>query len=78
MVEVPPPGAGIVVGLKLTVVPVGAPTADNATAPLKPPPITVVMVDVPCVPCAKLNDAGFPVTVKLGCDTVTVRVTVVV
>ena len=78
MVELPPPGAAIVLGLKLTVVPDGAPLADNATALLKPPPIVVVTVDVPCVPCTTLSDDGFAVTANVGCEAVTVRVTVVV
>ena len=47
MVEVPPPGAGIVLGLKLTVVPAGAPVADKLMALLKPPLTWVVMFDVP-------------------------------
>ena len=47
MVELPAPGAGIVAGLKLTVVPLGAPVADKAIELLKPPLIAVVMVDVP-------------------------------
>ena len=47
MVELPEPGAGIVCGLKLTVVPVGMPEADRLIALLKPPLTSVVMVDVP-------------------------------
>ena len=47
MVEVPPPGAGIVLGLKLTVVPAGAPVADRLTALLNPPLMLVVMVVLP-------------------------------
>ena len=47
IVEVPEPGAGIWVGLKLTVVPDGAPEADKLMALLKPPLIAVVIVDVP-------------------------------
>ena len=47
IVEVPEPGAGIVVGLKLTVVPEGTPEADKAMALLKPPLTVVVMVEVP-------------------------------
>ena len=79
IVDVPPPGAAIVLGLKLTVVPVGAPEADNPTALLKPPPIVVVMVDVPCVPCTTFSAAGFAFTVRLGCcEPVTVSVTVAV
>ena len=45
--EVPDPGAGIVDGLKLTVVPDGIPDADKVMAPLKPPLIVLVIVDVP-------------------------------
>jgi hypothetical protein len=78
MLDVPDPGAGIVLGLKLTVVLVGTPEADNPTALLNPPPIVVVIVDVPCVPCIKLNKAGLAAMVKLGCDAVTVKLTVVV
>ena len=47
MVEVPDPGAGMVAGLKLTVVPVGTPVDDNAIELLKPPLTVVVIVDVP-------------------------------
>jgi hypothetical protein len=47
IVELLLPGAGIGLGLKLTVVPDGAPEADSAMALLKPPLMVVVMVDVP-------------------------------
>ena len=47
MVEVPEPGAGMVLGLKLTVVPDGIPEAERAIALLNPPLMAVVMVDVP-------------------------------
>ena len=47
MVELPAPGAGIGFGLKLTVVPEGAPEADRLIALLKPPLMVVVIVDVP-------------------------------
>ena len=77
IVAVPDPGAAIVVGLKLTVVPAGTPIADSATALLKLPLIVVVMDDVPCAPCTTLNAAGLAVAVKLGFE-VTVRFTVVV
>ncbi len=56
--EVPAPGAPIVEGLKLMVVPVGAPLADNEIELLNPPLIVVVSVDVPCVPCITLKDDG--------------------
>jgi hypothetical protein len=78
IVELPAPGAGIIMGLKLTVVPLGMPVADNITGLLNPPPIAVVIVDVACVPCTALREAGFAVTVKPDCDVVTVRVSVVV
>ncbi len=47
IVELPPPGAAIVPGLKLTVVPLGAPAADRLIALLKPPLTVVVIVEVP-------------------------------
>src|SRR5271165_1308048 len=47
IVEFPEPGAGIGSGLKLTVVPVGTPDVDKVMALLKPPPVVVVIVDVP-------------------------------
>ena len=47
MGEVPAPGAGIVLGLKETVVPEGIPEADRAIALLKPLLTAVVMIDVP-------------------------------
>ena len=46
IVELPPPGAAIVLGLKLTVVPLGAPVADKLIALLKPPLTVVVIVEV--------------------------------
>jgi hypothetical protein len=47
IVEPPEPGAGIVCGLKVTVVPAGMPEADRLMALLNPPLIAVVMVEVP-------------------------------
>src|SRR5271166_5513756 len=67
IVEVPAPGAGIVLGLKLTVVPDGAPEADRAIALLNPPLIVVVIVEVPWFPCWMLSEAGEADTEKLGC-----------
>jgi hypothetical protein len=61
--ELPEPGAGIVLGLKLTVVPEGAPDAVKLTALLNPPPIAVVTVDVACT---VVNEAGDADTVRLG------------
>ena len=47
IVELPDPGAAIVVGLNETVVPDGTPEADNAMELLNPLLMAVVMVDVP-------------------------------
>jgi len=47
IVELPPPGAAIVLGLKLTVVPLGAPEAERLMELLNPPLMVVVMVEVP-------------------------------
>jgi hypothetical protein len=47
MVERPEPGAGMDVGLKRTVVPVGIPAADSAIVLLKPPLMVVVIVELP-------------------------------
>jgi hypothetical protein len=77
IVELPPPGAAIVPGFKLTVAPVGAPVADRLIELLKPPLTVVVTVEVPWFPCTTLTDAGEAETVKLGAA-VTTRVTVVV
>jgi hypothetical protein len=50
MLELPDPGAAMVVGLNETVVPEGAPEADNAMELLNPLLTTVVMVDPPWFP----------------------------
>jgi hypothetical protein len=76
MVEVPEPGAGIEFGLKLTVVPVGAPVADNAMALLNPPLTVAVIVDVPWLPCRTVTLPGDAEMAKLG-GAVTVNVNVV-
>jgi len=76
MVEVPDPAN--IVGLKLTVTPVGWPVADKVMALLKPPETTVVIVEVPELPLATLIDAGAALMVKLGVVPVTVRETVIV
>jgi hypothetical protein len=47
MVELPEPGAGMVCGLKLTMVPEGTPEAERLIALLKPPLTVVKMVEVP-------------------------------
>lgn len=48
--DVPDPGAGIDGGLKVMVVPVGAPEADSEIELLKPLLMAVVIVDVPWLP----------------------------
>ena len=74
--EVPEPGAGIGLGLKLTVVLEGWPEADKAIELLNPPLTVVVIVEPPWVPCCMVTDDGEAEIVKLG-GTTTVRVTVV-
>ena len=76
IVELPEPGAGIGFGLKVTVVPDGAPEADSVMALLKPPLMVVVIVEVPWLPCCTLSDAGEAEMEKLAAA-VTVSVTVV-
>ncbi len=78
IVDLPEPGAGMVCGLKLTVVPVGAPDADRLMAPLKPPLMVEVTVEFPWFPCWIVSEDGEAESVKPGCCCdVTVRVTVV-
>jgi len=50
-VEVPDPGAAMLVGLKPAVTPEGMPLAERATALLNPPETAEVIVDVPLLPC---------------------------
>lgn len=75
--ELPEPGAGMVTGLKFTVVPVGMPVADRLIALLKPLLIVVVIVELPCMPCNTVMEPGEAAKVKLAAP-LTVRVTVVV
>ena len=70
IVVLPEPGAEMVLGLKLTVVPAGAPAADRLIGLLNPPLTAVVIVELPCVPCARLSVAGEAETEKLGCPDV--------
>lgn len=65
IVEVPEPGAAMVLGLKLTVVPVGAPEAERLIELLKPPLTAVVMVEAPWFPCATVTEPGEAERVKL-------------
>ena len=74
MVEAPEPGAGMVLGLKLTLIPDGMPEAERLMLLLKPLLTAVVMVEFPCVPCtilssvgeAKSEKSGFPCAVMLS------------
>ena len=67
MVELPLPGAGIVCGLKFTVMPAGMPEAEKVMSPLKPLFAIVVRVEIPCVPCTMLSEVGEAESVKFGC-----------
>jgi hypothetical protein len=73
--ELPEPGAGIVAGLKLMVEPDGAPEAERLTALLKPLLMVVLRVDVPCLPCITVSEAGEAEMEKFA-TAVTVSVTV--
>lgn len=73
IVDAPEPGAAMDVGLKVTVTPVGWPVADNAIAESKPPEITVVIVEVPLLPCTTETEVGEAEMVKLGDDVVPER-----
>jgi len=75
-VEVPEPGAAMLLGLKLAVTPDGKPVADRLTAWLNPLSNVVVTVDVPEFPCWTVSDVGDTASVKFG-GTATVRLTVV-
>ena len=66
IVELPPPGAGIVLGLKLTVVPEGIPVAERLIALLNPLLRVLVMVETPWLPGATLTPEGEAERVKLG------------
>jgi hypothetical protein len=76
MVDFPEPGAGMVLGLKPTVTPIGYPVADKEMAESKPPETAVVIVDVPELPLATLIFVGDALMVKLGAALLTVRETV--
>lgn len=78
MVDVPEPGAAMLLGLKVMDCALPCPEADKLIAELKPPETVVVMVDVPELPRATLIDVGDALMVKLGVVPVTVKETVVV
>jgi hypothetical protein len=77
MVEVPLPPE-MEEGLKLMVVPLPCPDADNAIDEMVPWVNAVVMVEVPELPLAMLTEVGLAPMVKLEGAAVTVRLTVVV
>ena len=56
----------MLVGTKLAVTPVGRPLAESATAALNDPTMALVMVDVPDVPWARVNDVGLADNEKSG------------
>jgi len=57
-VELPDPGAGIVMGSKVAVTPVGRPVADNVIAPSNPPVRVAATVVVAAPPCATETELG--------------------
>ena len=65
IVELPLPGAPIVVGLKVTATPGGAPLAERLMELLNPPLTAMVMVEVPTPPCATLSVDGEAEMVKV-------------
>ena len=73
--ELPDPGAEIVVGLNVTVVPAGMPEAEKLMELLKPPLMAVVMVEVPRIPCITLREVGEAETEKPA-EPATVNLTV--
>lgn len=66
MVELPAPGAAIVLGAKLTVVPTGTPAAVNVIGLLKPLETVVEITELPCDPCATVKLPGEVDTAKSG------------
>jgi len=76
-VDVPEPGAEMVLLLKLTVTPEGWPDADKAMEELKLPVAAVVMVEVPLLPSATESEVGEAPMVKFA-GPLMVRLTVVV
>jgi len=76
IVEFPPPV--IEDGLKLTLFALPSPEAVRLTAPLKPPEIDTVMVEVPELLRATVSDVGEALSEKPACVPITVSDTVVV
>lgn len=77
IVELPLPPA-IDEGLKLILVPLLCPDADNEIEEMLPRVTPVAIVDLPEVPLVMLSDVGFAEMVKLDGAVVTFRLTVVV
>ena len=75
MVDDPEPGAGMELGLKLTVTLLGWPLADKEMAELKPPEIVVVMVEWPEFPGSTVIDVGDALMAKLAGALVTISET---
>ena len=78
IVELPAPGAAMLLGVKLTVCCPPCPEAVKVTAELNPPAIVVEIVDVPEAPRFTVIAVGEAETVKLGVVPVTVNETAVV
>lgn len=78
IVEVPAPGAAMLLGVKVIVCCPPCPEAVKVIAELNPPAIVVVIVDVPELPRATVIAVGEALTVKLGEVPVTVNETAVV
>ena len=79
MLDVPEPGAAMLLGEKLMVTPVGSPVADRAMAESKPPETAVVTVAVPLCPCRSEPEVGETEMVKApAVGAVTVSATVAV
>lgn len=77
IVEVPAPGAGIELWVKVTVVPLPCPEADKVIPEEKLPEIVVVMAALPEPPRITLIVVGDTLSEKLGTTWVTVNMTVV-
>jgi len=73
-VLVPPPGAAMLVGVKLAVTPLDNPLTDNATEALNPFTRAVVKMMCTELPRPKLTLVALGVSVKLGVKTVRLRV----
>jgi hypothetical protein len=63
-VDEPEPGAAMDAGLNAAVTPAGSPLAVSVIAEFRPPETTVVIVDVPLLPCGTETEAGETDSVK--------------